>query len=280
MEVGDRPAIISGDGKKPLRESHWLTVNVHEFESKELAEDFGRTLGRAVVLAGAQLDIGIDAGENQITASFGQALIDNFAERGQTVQPNVHGLHVYERKGGEVFVSIDATITVTTDATSLFDAIGTAFGKVSSIGEREQTALILLTLSKMAREPLAEAVLCISAVEFLSVDGEWTGAQRSLLAELQCLAAGRALPNDEACQVADAIGRMFKNGVLKSIRTKMSALGFTHDDLKEFGKIYDLRSAIFHGEVPDRRKYGELAINARAICARIVLRAAASAGVS
>lgn len=164
LVMGGRAAVLSGDGKKPLRESHWLTINVDDLESREEADRFGRTLGRAVILAGARLDIGIDVGEDRATASFGQAVFDMFAERGHVLQPNVHGLYIYEHKGNEAFVHVDATGTVTANATSLFDAMTLAFDEVAGIGEREHTALVLLALSKVAHEPLAEAALCISAV--------------------------------------------------------------------------------------------------------------------
>jgi hypothetical protein len=66
-------------------------------------------------------------------------------------------------------------------------------------------------LSKTAREPLAEAALCISAVEYLSTDAPWTPAQLELLTKLQAQAAASTeLPQDEAKEVAEGVRGVFK----------------------------------------------------------------------
>src|ERR1700730_10946923 len=96
--------------------------------------------------------------------------IDEVAEQGGKLLPNVHGLFIYEREGNEVFFHLSANARVTTDPSMFLNGMASSFDETPGLGEREQTALALIALSKIAREPLAEAALCISAVEYLSTD--------------------------------------------------------------------------------------------------------------
>jgi len=134
-------------------------------------------------------------------------------------------------------------------------------------------------LSKTAGDPLAEAALCISAVEFLSTDAPWTAAQLDLLTILKTQAAASTeLPAAEAKEVAAAIERVFKS-IRQSIKRKIIALDLTEADWKLFDDVYALRSRIFHGSVIGRERHTELATKAREICARIVMAAVEKAHV-
>ena len=126
--------------------------------------------------------------------------------------PNVHGLYIYEREGNEVFFHLSANARVTTDPSMFLNGMASSFDETPGLGEREQTALALIALSKIAREPLAEAALCISAVEYLSTDAPWTPAQLELLTKLQAQAvASTELPQDEAKEAAEGVRRVFKS---------------------------------------------------------------------
>ena len=70
--IGGREALVCGESTKPLSGSEWMTMYVHDFESEEIARNFGEQVGRALLLAGARQDVGIDAGENRASVSFGQ----------------------------------------------------------------------------------------------------------------------------------------------------------------------------------------------------------------
>jgi hypothetical protein len=274
LAIGGRDAFITGERNKALDESYWLTLNIGDLESEGAARDFGKLAVSAVNLAGVRLDVGIDPGENRATTSFGRAVVEAAASRGINMLPNVHGLLVYEEKGNEYFGGVSGTGTVRVQPGPLLSEIASAFDQGTNLGENEQTALTLIALSKIAREPLAEAVLCISAVEFLSTDAPWTAAQRELLKNLRHEASdSNALPKHEADEVASSLQPIFK-GVLQSIRRRMLALGFDEANWESFREVYKLRSDIFHGTIIGRDKHVELATRARQICASIVLAAA------
>jgi hypothetical protein len=91
------------------------------------------------------------------------------------------------------------------------NGMASSFDVTPGLGEREQTALALIALSKNARESLAEAALC-TAVEYLSTDAPWTPAQLELLTKLQAQAvASTELPQDEAKEAAEGVRRVFKS---------------------------------------------------------------------
>lgn len=102
----------------------------------------------------------------------------------------------------------------------------------------------LIGLSKMAREPLAQATLCISAVELLSTDTPWTPAQFVLLVQL------KEQP-------------MYRLSCL-------AMLGLSQKDWKAFDNVDTLRSSIFHGSISSGEQHTELARKASEICDRIV----------
>ena len=115
LVIGGREALVSGEGNKPLKESNWLTLNIHGLENEDAAREFGRRVALALLLAGARQDVGIDAGENRATSGFGKIVADEVAEQGGKLLPNVHGLFIYEREGNEVFFHLSANARVTTD---------------------------------------------------------------------------------------------------------------------------------------------------------------------
>jgi hypothetical protein len=275
LVIGGREAVVSGEGRGPLGESNWLTLNIHDLENEHIAREVGRRVILAVLLAGTRRGVGIDVGENRATLSFGSVVVNKIAELGRKLLPNVHGLFIYEREGNEVFMQMNAVGKVTIDPAPFLSEIAASFDETVGLGEREETALTLIALSKAAREPLAAAVLCISAVEFLSTDAPWSPAQLELLDKLQAQASGSTeLHREEAKEVAGALGRVFRTSIRQSIKRKMTALGFTETDWRSFDEVYNLRSGIFHGSTTGRDRHHELECKAREICARIVLVAA------
>ena len=188
---------------------------------------------------------------------------------------NVHGLDVYERKGNEDFPSVNATVTVSIAPTTLLDEITACFDETVGLQESEHTAVLSIALSKIAREPLAEAVLCISALELLST-ARWTGAQREALKRAHKeVRNSNDLSEHERKEVLDALQGVLKyKSIGASVKQKMRELGFTDVDVNTFLDVYKLRSDIFHGSIMGRARHVELGTKARDICARVVLRAA------
>ena len=270
LDLGGREGILKGD-IGPLKNCNWLTIKFDGLEDAKAAREFGGLISRAVVLTGVQLGVGIDAGNNEPRGRVGKVVVDEAAARGVKIMPNVHGLMIYESEGNELFFSAKANAVVSIDPSRFLDTLKLSFHDIHEIGEREQTALSLIALSRIAGDPLAEAALCISAVEFLSTSEPWTDAQRNLLTSLKSKAAASTeLREAEAKEVADAI----ENGVFKSIRQsikrKIFALGLREADWKSFDDVYVLRSKIFHGRIIGRDRHAELATKARDICTRIV----------
>lgn len=139
--------------------------------------------------------------------------------------------------------------------------------------ERLAAAIDLVVLSKMAREPLAEAALAISAVEHLAQETPWSTGQTALLEALKKTASeNEYLPEHEKLEVIKAIELTFKS-VRQSIRNKLKNLGFDAHDLREFDRIYGLRSGIVHGTILNPDLHPELAQSAQAFCTRIILAA-------
>ncbi|QAY95099.1 hypothetical protein CWB41_04620 [Methylovirgula ligni] len=219
--------------------------------------------------------MGIDLGDNRATSGLAKGVIDAIAEqKGRRLLSDVHGLAVYEDDGNCDFYHLEGRVTVTADPTTFLNAAVSAFDEVDGLDEDQAAALNLIGLSKSAREPLAEAVLCISAVELLSHESPWTNDQLALLENLkQQATSSTGLPIEQAEEVAKAIGSdsVFKS-IRQSIKRTFAEMGMSDADWKAFDDIYDLRSKIFHGKLKrgNQVKHRELAYKARDICARFV----------
>lgn len=271
LMIDGREATISSGNNGPLKRTNWLALNIHDFKSEKAARQFGESVGRALLAAGARRGIGIDLGGGKPSGGFGPVAIEEMAKKGVRLFYDSPGLHVYERQGNEQFSRLDAAMTVLANPQMFLDAVISTFDEASGLSEEESAALSLIGLSRLAQEPLAEAALCIAAVELISSEEPWTQAQLDLIGKLSDQASAAAdLPRDQAEEVAKAIS----DGVFKSIRQKikrkMFAIGMNQSDWDSFKAVYKLRGGIFHGGITSQDKHRELANSARDICARIV----------
>ena len=265
---------ISTSDNSPIINSTWLIFKFDDFKSEIAATQFGKKFASALILTGVLKNIGIDGGEDKSTVNFSQKFIDAIAKTGGILRPNVHGLSVYENTGEDVYLkpSFDGIVSQNSDA--FFSNLSDSFFSIGEIGELEKLALRILALSKIGTGPLAQSILAISAVEAISRCPPWTVAQLKLIEKIKLEALGsKELPPEEASEVAAALDRTFRYGVLQSIRQKMKALGLSRSDWKNFNEAYNLRSSILHGSASESENYNELWNKSHPICDKIIIAA-------
>ncbi|WP_141728400.1 hypothetical protein [Devosia insulae] len=252
-----------------MTDSEWLVMRAPGFETKNDAQKFVRRLKVATMVAAVETGNGIDPGEGKPTGWISPAFFtEMFGDDLESVE-NIHGTQVYWDDGRQKFVSVKADATVHANAEMLAAALTATFDHQLSPTARALAALEILSLSRMAREPLAEATLCVAAVELLALREDWTSEQRELLRALKKHAEEVAPDQPE---VADAVGKAYKSvrGGIKELI--LSTLGLGDSTWKEFDAVYGMRSNIFHGLEPiSRHSISDFARNARPVCERIVI---------
>lgn len=271
IAIAGREIELSRDAEKTPAGSDWFTINAHSFVTEREAQAFARDLKAAMTLAGIRRNLGIDAGDDRASTGLGKKLIDDLADKGIALKPNVHGIEVYLRRGNEQFISFSANATVHMQAKAFSAEIKAAFSEIERVGDRERSALELMALANIASHPLARASLSLAAVELLSSGGGWTDPQKQLLKRLQQEALNdSSLPPAEAALVGDSIGRAFRLSIRQSVKAKMAELGLSEEDWREFDGVYGLRSKVFHGGLPSASAYQDLSRRAVTICTKIV----------
>ena len=264
--------LTGGSRDEPLSEALWWTFLSDGFETKNAAESFGRKLARALRVAALDRHLGVDFGLDRATIGFSERIVKAVANEGGKLLPNVHGLFVYEKEGNETFISISATGVVRGDPSLMVASLQDARAANLDWDNRLAAAIELVLLSKMAKEPLSEAALSISALEHLAADMPWSDRQLALLKSLEQVALTSDLEEDERAEVAKAVAQSFKS-IRQSIRTMLRRLRFDANDLKTFDRLYGLRSGVFHGSNLNREQYQLLANEAREFCTKVVLAA-------
>lgn len=275
LMIGDRKATLESRGEKPLREAEWVVLTMHGFQEATEARQFGDKLRTSVLVAALECSVGIDAGKNVKTLKFGEEVKKRLQSGGSVLLDDLHGVEIYQRTGREFTMVFEAEVSVSQPHVNFFDSVNSEMQSPAILSPRVAAALEMVAISKMARESLSEAALCIAAVEMLASDAPWSGPQLRLINEMADLAKhSRSTSVEEAHEVGTSIKNSFRSIRQSLKRLIIERLKLPDGDWKEFDDVYSLRSAVFHGAEPfDREKHVALATRARHICTRIVLAA-------
>jgi hypothetical protein len=262
----------------------WIVLGARGFSTQEEANDFGTRLRGLTELAGVCSRLGIDVGQRRpplwVSEEFARSL--GLIEPHESLHPNVHGLTVLPDDDSIRFPLVQFEVAVRADPAKFEGALTElAAGQRVELSAAAQ-GVRLLNLALINPQPLAQVVLALSAVEALGQDETWTDAQTTLLAQLAAqVEANTARGDAERMEVATALRRaMHRVGLRQGVMRVLKRLGL-QDRRKEWGRVYDLRSDLFHGRAQlAEHEIAELANSAITLCGRIILTLAERDGVT
>jgi hypothetical protein len=106
-------------------------------------------------------------------------------------------------------------------------------------------------------------------------------SQKTLLAQLAAQAeTSTSAPDAERTEVAAALRRLHRVGLLQGVMRVLDTLGL-HHLRKDWRRLYNARSNLFHGTVQlAEHEIAELATSAMTLCGRIILTLAERDGVT
>jgi hypothetical protein len=260
-----------------IMDSEWLVMNARGFASEDEARHFGNRLKTALDVAAIGSRLGVDTGRNLATSSLAQSIRESVAEQGVDLRNNVHGLDVFVDRPSTRIFDISAKGTVHVAPEPLLRDLDEIVQAAVIPSERTADVILLLNYALMRREPVAQIVFAISAVEALGQGEGWSEDQKQLLREIAIAAEQSVIGTDSKRQeVAAAIRKGLHRLTLRQgVFRLLDRLGLQHLK-KPWDDLYADRSTLVHGLAPQAgAEYGTLATSAVNLCGQILLRAVA-----
>lgn len=276
FKVAGRDALLQAPTEETsIQDSEWLVINTRGFPDEEGARVFGRNLQTSLHLASAVTRLGLDPGQDVPTSGLSLHVKQHIAKTtGAVVRDNVHGLDVFVDDPNVTIFSFQATGLVRANPNPFLSHAAELHGLVGDMSEKARDVVLLLNFALMRPEPVAQIIFCISAVEMLGQEENWSDAQKEILKQLadsaQAIAVGS---KHERSEVADAIRRgLHRISIRQGVFRLLERLRLSH--LRQrWDALYDERSKLVHGLAPvPGARYDDLASRTVDLCGQILLR--------
>ena len=297
--AGGRVIKIQSDRpSERLSVAQWLVLECGGFSTSSAAQRFGEKLRRAVHVAGLSARVGVDArdpGQDRTLSWVSPAFAREIGalESDMRIGPDVHGLVVLPDDGTNAFVrAVPATGRALPNAGHFVKALEQALAASGeNVGDQSaiRRSILVLNLAEMNHQPIAKAMLAISAVESLATEPPWTVEQKNII---DGMADGlqQAHGDDEQIRPVVAALRNLRAGSIRQRIKRLLMDNGLSGLWQGWEELYGRRSRLLHGQGGGHEEYrGEtleeaelhaLAQDAVKLCARIVLSIAKREGVT
>ena len=281
----------------PLSKASWLVLGCTDFETEDLARQFGEGLRRAAHLAGLCSRVGVDAGdpgEDRTRSWFNPELILPVLQRDNPdmrLGPDVHGIVILPDDGSTVFMRGRVDLALRSNADHFLRTLEDALpndGAPQSGSPSIRRAIRMLNLAEMNQDPIAKVVLAISTVEGLATDLPWTDGQRKLIENSAAWLETTQGKENDVSEVVEAIRRLRKESIRQRLKKLLTRTNLSHL-WNDWDGLYSKRSRLFHSkteaESENRADYLEdselqgLGQEAILLSARVVLTMAKKEGI-
>lgn len=259
ISLAGRTVTISPYMNKQFSETDRIILEARGFAEEAEAREFGEKLRTTVQIAGLCSHLGVGAGPGENLGGFDPEATDT------------RGLSILPDRSGVIFAVGEATVTVRADPNQFLGAMDDLADQPSVAGSEIGIPVGLLNLALMNSEPLAKILLAFSAVETAARGPSWSDDQKFMIEKLAQELEASAGGNEDRLQIAEAIRRLYPNSLRQGFRQFFNANG-VQDLWSEWDKLYDRRSALFHGrEQFSKQEIFGLAAEAEKLCSRIIL---------
>ena len=270
--AGREVTLKSREDGQPISKAKWIILEARGFATEPEARGFGERLRANVQLAAICSGLGADAGEEQALSWFNEDLFrsNGWLAPHQRFGPDVHGLSVLPDDDDTVFLYSEVQVTKTSNSDLFLDAMRELAGQPSITESAFTLPVRLLSLAHI-NQSFASIVLAFSAVEMVAQDESWSDNQRVLIKKLAVEITDHADGDRERLEVAEALQRMHRIGVRQGVKRVLCRNGLSHLR-KEWDRLYDLRSSLFHGSKQlTEQEVNSLENGAMKLCSRIIL---------
>ena len=238
------------------------------FQSEEEARLRGAKIKTALLVSGAVLRIGIDAGKDIASARMSTHVKERiFEEHGVKIIDNVHGLSVYSEKDPVQTFSMSAVGLVSpASAVDFLASISALTDLPRELTRKELLCLELYGASHYEKSDRARFLTLVLAIEALLVPAERHERVRELVDSFLEQTKRSDLDSNEKSSITGSLRWLYTDSISNSLRE----LARKHLGEKEYNGVpapkfisqcYDARSKLVHnGEVNEEKfKLGALA---------------------
>jgi hypothetical protein len=279
LRIAGREVVLSSPTPDvAIKDSEWLVMNARGFASEVEAKQFGGALKTALDVSAVSARVGVDTGQDLATSGLFKAGKDLFVPEGILVRDNVHGLDVFLDDPSTRICALNMTAVIRASPDPFLGDLDELVRTAVAPSPQITYVVLLLNYALMHREPAAQIVFAVSAVEALAQDETWSSDQRRLLSQLAVAADESAIGTESDRQeVSDAIRKsLFRLSLRQGVFRLLRRLDLERLR-KQWDDLYDERCALIHGLAPRRgANYGNLAHRTIGLCGQILLKAAAA----
>lgn len=172
-------------GQISFRQAQEMMFSGRGYESFEEAERAGQALKNAIRLAAVEVGNAIDVGQDVVSGGPGQVLVEDAAQRGIQLLPDVHGLQVYEETGTPTVLSLRGEGMVLTPLASFTDALHAQAAHAADLDPKRALACDLFAESRSETSPKSRHLTLVTALEVLSDRLERSGLAAQLVEEFR-----------------------------------------------------------------------------------------------
>lgn len=164
-----------------FRDAGQLIFAGRSFSSYEAAKLAGLTLKNAIRLAAVDVGKAIDVGRERWRTTPGQVMIDQMAQSGILLLPDVHGLLVYEETGEPRVLLVQANIMVSVPLESFTEALRSRTPEAATVSDKQVLACDLFAQSRFELSGGGRHLTLCTALEVLADRQERTGRAAELV---------------------------------------------------------------------------------------------------
>lgn len=249
---GSAPHLIlhSLDSEK-ISTARRFSISCSGLDSQETASDIGMRVKHALLIAGAQLKMGVDVGKDIATSGVGKFLRDQAMEHGVQSLNDIHGLLVFPDDMPVNFIRVfSVKVIVGRPPEKFTEALIHGYELAPSLDQKIILALEMYSASHFESSLRARFLTLVTAVEVLADQEELDEEVRLHIENLIEETKRSNIPFGRKELLSSRLGQLKKesiNSACKGLVTKY----LDDESASQFTNYYSIRGKILHnGVVP------------------------------
>jgi hypothetical protein len=259
--------LSSGQKGASIGEVDRFSVSGHGFPTESAAHAASIDVRHALLLYAAKKRTGVDLGQDSLRSfaisPYGRELLEQSLGASRILEDHL-GVTVYRSDPKPTFVRMNMTATVSTQASSMTQALQETVGRFKFINARAEVAAGLYSLSHYAGRPAARFLLLFIALEALLMPRDRPESTQLHVDTLVAMTkAAPGLPQSEKDALCSALQFQKRQSIASAGRELASRLpaNETYDGLGAvpfFTRIYKVRNDLVHRGLLDHVKMHSL----------------------
>lgn len=248
---GSAPHLIlhSLDSKK-ISTARRFSISCSGLDSQETASDIGMRVKHALLIAGAQLKMGVDVGKDRATSWVGKVLRDQAMEHGIRLLNDIHGLVVFPDDMPVNFARGSAKVTIGRPPEKFTEALIHGYELAPSLDQKIILALEMYSESHFESSLRARFLTLVTAIEVLADQEELDEEVRLHIDNLIEETKRSIIPFGKK-ELQSRLGHLKRESIASACK-RLVTIYLDDESAVQFTKYYSIRGEILHdGVIPE-----------------------------